>query len=344
MSEPSKNSKFIPGITGDIEYKNPIFTMPSILQPYKIGILSYSASLLATFAGYPLDSLKTRMQTHYYKNALHCFKSTINNEGIRGLFRGITAPLLTTSLSRSMTVSIFTSSKPFVSKVIPSINTSNWGLNPETENFVQNFPVSFVSGLLDGAIISTFACPFEITKIFQQIVIVVNKDSNLNLKKNELPTKVFSVARDIVKYEGWKGLYSGYSYHMTRDAVSAGLFYSVYETVKLELQSINKKSDYFNDKVKDKVDAICVPLSGAIAGAIAWATVYPLDTIKANYQKDVLNNIIRVKVGLPKLPVVARKLVPNISMYKGFGPSITRSICVTAVFFSAFEYLMQKIA
>lgn len=339
-----KKPSMIPAITGDIEYKDPLFTMPPILEPYKVGILSYASSMLSTTAGFPLDSIKTRMQTHSYNSALDCLKTTVKTEGVRGLFRGIVAPLISTSMSRSMTVAIYTDSKPYVSSILPSFEF-DFITSSSTQRFVTNFPVSFLSGVVAGSMISLFACPFELTKIFQQIVVVVNRDTKANLKSSILPTKVFDVARNIVHYEGWMGLYSGYRYHIVRDSLSAGFFYSVYETVKLLLQQKNRESDYFNEKMKPRIDALCVPLSGALAGCLAWATVYPLDTIKSRYQRDILGNIIRMKMGLPKLEIEPRKLqLPTREMYRGFGPSITRSVGVTMIFFSAFEYLMKNIA
>lgn len=339
-----KKPEYIPAITGNIVYKDPLFTMPAILQPYKVGILSYASSILSTTAGYPLDSIKTRMQTHSYNGTFDCLTTTVRTEGIRGLFRGMIAPLISTAMSRSMTVAIYTYSKPYVANLIPEFE-GNYIQDPQTKRFIQNYPVSFFSGIVAGAAISIFACPFELTKIFQQIVIVVNKDTKLNLNATVLPTKVFDVARNIVKYEGWLGLYSGYRYHIVRDALSAGFFYSVYETMKLQLQLKNKESDFFSESMKPKIDALCVPLSGALSGCIAWGTIYPLDTIKSRYQRDILGNIIRQKLGLSKLPITPTKLTfPTREMYRGFAPSITRSVCVTMIFFSAFEYLMKNIA
>lgn len=341
----SKKTNLIPGITGDIEYKDPFFTMPKLLEPYKAGILSYTSSLVSTLCGYPLDSIKTRMQTHPYKNALDCFNKTIQQEGVRGLFRGIVAPLISTSMTRSMTVAIYTDSKPIVANFLPVFELS--GVRDEqTKRFIQNFPISFVSGMIAGSTLSLFACPFELTKIFQQIVIVVNKDSHISLNSKQLPTKVVDVAHDIVKYEGVLGLYSGYRFHIVRDSLSAGIFYSVYETVKLKLQLMNKESDFFSEQMKPRIDALCVPLSGAVSGCLAWASVYPLDTVKANYQRDILRNIIRVKMGLDKLEIKTKNIFkfPIREVYKGFGPSITRSIGVTMIFFSVFEYLMKNIA
>ncbi|KAG0688849.1 hypothetical protein C6P40_000428 [Pichia californica] len=339
-----KKPDVIPAITGDIVYKDPLFIMPYLLEPYKVGILSYASSMLSTTAGYPLDSIKTRMQTHSYKGAIDCLTTTIKTEGIRGLFRGMIAPLISTAMSRSMTVSIYTDTKPYIANILPAFNL-DYIQDPHTKRFIQNFPVSFLSGIVSGATISLFACPFELTKIFQQIVIVVNKDTKVNLNSTVLPTKVIDVARNIVKYEGWLGLYSGYRYHIVRDSLSAGFFYSVYETMKLQLQLTNAESDFFSETTKPKIDALCVPLSGAMAGCIAWGTIYPLDTIKSRYQRDILGNIIRQKLGLSKLPITPTKLTfPTKEMYRGFAPSITRSVCVTMIFFSAFEYLMKNIA
>lgn len=340
----SVKREIIPGITGSIEYDNPFFTMPAILQPYKVGMLSYTASLFATTIGYPLDSIKTRMQTHYYKNALDCFKTTITTEGFKGLFRGIVVPLISTSVSRSATVSLYTEAKPVIADIIPQYELS-WIKSEDTRAFLNNFPISFASGAVAGATVTLFACPFELTKIFQQIIIVVSRDSKLKLNSDALPTKVHQVARDIVKYEGWRGLYSGYRYHITRDAFSSGLFYSIYEFVKLNFQDITRESHYLNDSWKNTIHALCVPFAGAVSGGITWLTVYPLDTVKAKYQRDVLNNIMRVKMGLKKKPIVSKMLqVPRRDMYKGLGPSITRSVCVTMIFFSSFEFLMTKIA
>ena len=336
--------KMIPGITGDIEYKDPLFTMPSILGPYKVALLSYASSMISTTCGFPLDSIKTRMQIHTYPTALNCLKATILNEGFRGLFRGLAVPLFSTSLTRSLTVSIYTNCKPMVSSIVPSFDIVSIE-NQETKRFIQNYPVSFLSGVCAGALISLFACPFELTKIFQQIVLVVNRDGNFMKEKSKLPTRVVEIARNIVKYEGLKGLYSGYRFHVVRDGFSAGIFYSVYETVKLTLQAKLNQSKALSDKEKSSLGALCVPLSGAISGSLSWVLVYPIDTVKANYQKDVLRNIIRAKMGLSKLEIKPKKIeYINREMYKGFGPSITRSVGVTMIFFSAFEYFMKNIA
>ncbi|KAJ2556610.1 carnitine transporter, partial [Coemansia sp. RSA 1933] len=46
-------------------------------------------------AGHPLDLLKVRMQTSTeYKNTLDCFRKTLAENGVRGMYRGMAAPLV----------------------------------------------------------------------------------------------------------------------------------------------------------------------------------------------------------------------------------------------------------
>lgn len=294
------------------------------------------------------------MQTHSYKNAFQCFRITVKNEGFRGLFRGIIAPLLSTAFSRSLGVTIFAESKPLISSILYPV----WGYEPivsihnasnkQLAAVINNIPVSFLSGCTAGAVVSAFACPFELTKIFQQIIMVVNSDTATNMSSEKLPTNIINVTKAIVKYDGWKGLYSGYQYHLLRDSLSSGFFYGIYETVKLGLQSLTAKAEedgYLTKSSREDFDIICVPLSGAMAGCISWITVFPIDTVKSQYQRDVVGNIIRAQSGLPRLVLVAKRLrVPTRDMYKGLGPSITRSIIITSIFFSLFETLMKNIA
>ncbi|KAG7827195.1 hypothetical protein KL920_004855 [Ogataea angusta] len=325
-----KTSAHIPAITGDIAYEDPFLRLPASLTGYKSGILSYTASLVSTSVGFPLDSMKTRMQTHHFANAFACLRATVHHEGVRGLFRGIAAPLISTAFARSLGVSIYTEAKPIVSFLGAPI----WGSHPlihrtapvsdqqaQIDKVVNNIPIAVLAGSISGAAVSVFACPFELSKIFQQILLLVN-----NSKENG------------------KGLYSGYRYHLTKDGVSSGLFYGLYETVKLFIQTRNGHVTQ-NSELQKTINVLSVPISGAVAGCFSWVLVFPVDTIKSQYQRDVIRNILREVAGRDKLPVVAPKLRwPTRELYRGLGPSITRSIVTTMIFFSIFEYLMKNIA
>ncbi|ODV82872.1 hypothetical protein CANARDRAFT_10164 [[Candida] arabinofermentans NRRL YB-2248] len=370
---PPSISNHIPAITGDIiPHPNPIIQLPAILTPYKSAILSYSASIVSTTVGFPLDSMKTRMQTHHFPNAYTCFKLTLQQEGFTGLFRGISAPLISSSLARSIGVAMYTEVKPIVSQisnqligVTPLINNAPGGSIKQQhfEKVINNIPIALVSGSISGFFVSCFACPFELTKIFSQILVLVNHDNGShsgNFKKDtsiilsddkKIPKGLIQVGKSIAKHQGITGLYSGFRYHFLRDGLSTGLFYGVYETVKLLIQS--KNDQFFNDHCWERqfIDLVSVPFAGAFAGCLSWITVFPLDTVKSQYQRDVVGNVLKsiqgnhdkkVVIVHPSLKSFLTRL-PKREMYKGLGPSLTRSVTTTMIFFSIFEYLMNNI-
>lgn len=53
--------------------------------------------------GHPLDTIKVRIQTQdslnpRYKGTFDCFRQTIKNESIRGLYKGMSSPMFGVSL------------------------------------------------------------------------------------------------------------------------------------------------------------------------------------------------------------------------------------------------------
>jgi len=47
------------------------------------------------FVGHPLDTIKVKLQTSSkYSGMSDCFKQTVKAEGVRGLYKGMAAPLV----------------------------------------------------------------------------------------------------------------------------------------------------------------------------------------------------------------------------------------------------------
>jgi hypothetical protein len=73
----------------------PVMTQPGtrekpkrLVKQYRTVISASTASLLSTAVAFPLDSVKTRMQTYKYKGVLDCVRHTYQTEHLRGFFRG----------------------------------------------------------------------------------------------------------------------------------------------------------------------------------------------------------------------------------------------------------------
>lgn len=150
-------SPTVSAITGQIDYSSAIHVFPNFLQPWRPTFLAYSASLISTAMGFPLDTIKTRMQTHkHFASYFDCIKKTYLKEGTMGFIRGMWAPLLLTSFSKSVNVLIFTKAKPVIYSALYGTN-----FNPSsTHPLILNAPVSMLTGFLAGGGFSIVVCPF----------------------------------------------------------------------------------------------------------------------------------------------------------------------------------------
>lgn len=339
MGSNNKDSKGgIPAITGNIDYSKAIHIFPESLLPWRSTVLAYGASFISTTFGYPFDTVKTRMQTHKnFTSNYDCVKKTFMKEGVRGFFRGIWAPLISTSFSKSISVSIFSMSKP----ICYNLFYSN-GRYEHIDPFIKNVPVCFLSGMASGACVSLFASPFEFTKIYSQIRNLVDSKSTADVTskavKNGPNSQSLSTnVRNIVKYEGILGLYSGYKYHLLRDSCSTGIYFSSYEMLKWSMNKLINKDP-------NKPSQISILLSGGFAGILCWTLIFPIDTTKSLIQKDAVTNILRKAEGLEPYPPRSRKFEGiNRRLYRGLGVSIARTFVVNMVFFSVFEFAMAHV-
>lgn len=60
----------------------------SFVKRYRTEIAASSSSVFSTLAAFPLDSVKTRMQTYQYRGFIDCVKQTYRTEHLAGFFRG----------------------------------------------------------------------------------------------------------------------------------------------------------------------------------------------------------------------------------------------------------------
>ncbi|KAM3552932.1 hypothetical protein MY1884_006944 [Beauveria asiatica] len=59
----------------------------SLTKRYRTEIAASSSSVFSTLVAFPLDSVKTRMQTYQYRGFLDCVKQTYTKESLGGFFR-----------------------------------------------------------------------------------------------------------------------------------------------------------------------------------------------------------------------------------------------------------------
>lgn len=98
---------------------------------YQDMVAGFGAAFIGTGLGFPLDLIKTRMQTARQtsqKEGASIFKmgrSIVRSEGVGGLFKGLSSPLLTLSVQGCISFTTFGAFKQFY-QAEKGWNVGNW--------------------------------------------------------------------------------------------------------------------------------------------------------------------------------------------------------------------------
>jgi len=312
------------------------------VKRYRTEVAASLSSILSTFAAFPLDSVKTRMQTYKYDSFTDCVRHTYKTEKWRGFFRGVTAPMASVTLVRTISFSVYQRSK----YTYAAWFKRNFGMDPLVHvNTPGTYPTFSTvacfgaAGATAGSFITLVACPFELTKLSAQVSVLMADRTSSSISEPANGREVaatyqnkgtFKTAKNIVKHRGFIGLYSGFNLHLLRDTLGTAIYFMTYESSKQLLTT------YRGDK--SPTNPFAVVVAGGLCGVASWALIYPIDSAKSIYQRNCLTHCKGEKVArAPKIQFFNKR------MYRGLGVSMGRSCVVNSIFFSAFEFIKKQI-
>ncbi|KAF2635874.1 mitochondrial carrier [Massarina eburnea CBS 473.64] len=304
-------------------------------KKYRTEVAASSSSLLSTFAAYPLDSVKTRLQAYNFNSFTDCVRHTYKTEGFNGFWRGVWSPLASITLVRTVSFSIYQKSKYTLDSWIYQATGSSPLVIANTKDALPTLSTIAcfgLSGATAGAVITTIACPFELTKLSAQISVLMadRKDgggTNEAVRKSYQNLGTFRTAQNLVRHRGWMGLYSGFHLHLMRDTIGTGIYFITYESIKQLLA---------NARGSSPTSPLAVVTAGGMCGLVSWACIFPIDTAKSIYQRNCLVGG-KDKQSMPKIQFL------NPRMYRGLAVSMSRSCVVNAIFFTAFEFSKKRV-
>ncbi|KAF2002728.1 mitochondrial carrier [Amniculicola lignicola CBS 123094] len=302
---------------------------------YRTEVAASTSSLLSTFAAYPLDSVKTRLQAYQFNSFTDCVRKTYQIEGFHGFWRGVWSPLASITLVRTVSFSIYQKSKYAIDDSIYRLTGSSPLVIANTKDAWPTFSTVAcfgLSGAIAGAAITAIACPFELTKLSAQISVLMadTKDGdhkNDAVRKSYQNLGTWRTAQNLIKHRGWMGLYSGFSLHLLRDTLGTGIYFITYESAKQILA---------NARGNAPTTPLAVVVAGGLCGLVSWACIFPIDTVKSIYQRNCLISG-KDKAARPKVQYFHPR------MYRGLGVSMSRSCVINAIFFSAFEFTKKRV-
>lgn len=263
-------------------------------------------------AGHPLDTIKVRLQTMpvpgpnqtlLYNGTIDCAKKTIAREGIRGLYKGMAAPLCGVA-------------------PIFAISFYGFGLGKQLVRQSDNQQLTplqlFYAGAFSGIFTTVIMAPGERIKCLLQI-----QQGNAKPKYNG----PIDCAKQLYREGGIRSIYKGTCATLLRDVPASGMYFMTYELLKKWMSTED-----------GKVGIVETIVAGGFAGIANWIVGMPPDVLKSRLQSAPEN---AYKRGIRDVCVCLLKEEGPKALYKGCVPVMLRAFPANAACFLGFEVAMN---
>ncbi len=257
--------------------------------------------------GHPFDTVKVLLQSAEpgkYAGTADCVKRLYQADGLKGFYRGVTAPLAGVG-------TVFASYFLAYAAAERAIRTGRH-YRPEQELSMAEI---MICGGATGVVGSLILAPAELLKTHQQLA----------LQRGEDPAFGATVRR-VYARGGMRAITAGFSATLARDVPGSMAWFGAYEAVK---KSVSK--DHKNPTVGEAL------LAGGCGGVAMWSFALPLDAIKTRVQ----GASVRTTFAGAFRDIIAQKGMAG--LYAGFGPAIARAFPANAACFACKEMTKQKL-
>lgn len=298
----------------------------------------YVSGAIGIIVGNPLDLIKTRVQagdTATRASSPASLSSTFHNAST--LVRGATAPILGYGALNAI---LFVTYNRTLSYLDP-LHTPN---SPSTD-----LAKIYAAGCVGGLATFIVSAPTELIKCRAQVA----RDT-AGSAGTASSTSSLTIAKEIWKQRGLRGLYFGGAITSVRDAVGYGFYFWSYEISRQMLASRTTETGEARSS-----SAMEVLLCGGIAGMVTWASIFPLDMIKTRVQTQPFltaserSPLLRGNVGAAEALTsaqtkgaiqIAREVYRNEGLsvfFKGLGVCTVRGFIVNAVQWFVYEWMIK---
>ncbi|XP_016927616.3 mitochondrial magnesium exporter 1 [Drosophila suzukii] len=279
-------------------------------NPVKSFIAGGVGGMCNVLVGYPLDTIKVRLQTMptpfpgqppRYKGVIDCTARIFRQEGIRGFYRGISAPLVGVTPIYAVDFAVYAAGKRLF----------------QTDDHIKlTYPQIFVAGALAGVCSALVTVPSDRIKVLLQTQTV---SSGPLLYNGTMDT-----AAKLYRQGGIRSLFKGTCACILRDSPT-GFYFVTYEF----LQELAR-----NKSKTGQISTASTILSGGTAGIVFWTLAVPFDVLKSRLQSAPEGTY---KHGIRS---VFRKLMATEgpkALFRGILPILLRAFPSTAAVFFGVE-------
>ncbi|KAL0578876.1 mitochondrial ornithine carrier protein [Marasmius crinis-equi] len=293
------------------------------------------AGMVSKVFEHPFDLTKVRLQsqvldsTARFTGPLDCLYKTWKFEGVKGLYRGLPAPVVGAMAENA---SLFMSYRAFQRM----IRRTTGRQEPEQ----LPLPLLCAAAAGAGAVTSFALTPIELVKCKMQVQMLVSPAS----AATSLPGPI-SVLTSVVRTTGLRGLWLGHTGTLIRETGGTAAWFGTKEYAAKKLLQRRARLDPSHPDIRT---LHLTPLESAIAGAFAGASfnlvLFPADTVKSAIQTEEELRPQHAGNGGPRPTFLgtfkAMYRAQGIrGLYAGCGITVARSIPSSAIIFVIYDEL-----
>ncbi|KAF8071030.1 hypothetical protein HT031_001112 [Scenedesmus sp. PABB004] len=271
--------------------------------------------------GHPFDTIKVKLQSgsQAFSGPLDAARVTLAREGVKGLYKGMAAPLATVAVFNA----VLFASRGQMELLLTHSDGSPLGVRDQ-----------LVAAVGASAAVSLVATPTELLKCRLQAQGCSKTAVQRLIDAGQDPTKhtIYrgprDVARHVLAQRGAAGLFKGLRATLAREALGNMCMFGVYEYAKQRLaasKGVSTRTLGFGDLM----------LAGGLGGTAFWLGCYPVDVVKSKLQTDSFT-APRYAGMLDCARQVAAADGPA-GLWRGFAPALLRSFPANAACFAVYE-------
>ncbi|KAF4124276.1 solute carrier family 25 (mitochondrial carnitine/acylcarnitine transporter), member 20/29 [Geosmithia morbida] len=292
---------------------------PSGSHDYKGFVAGVFSGMAKLAVGHPFDTVKVRLQTSdRFKGAVDCAMQTVRREGVRGLYKGASPPLVGWMVMDSVLMGSLNVYRRLVADKVYGVDRSA-------------LPTAGhgVAGVMAGATVSMVAAPVEHVKARLQIQYAAAKADRL------YSGPVDCVGR-IVRHHGLAGLYHG----LTATLIFRSFFFFWWTSYDLLSGLMRRRSGMGDPAINF--------WAGGLSAQLFWVVAYPADVVKQRVMTDPLGG--GLGDGTPRYPSWRAAAVSlyreggTRAYFRGFMPCFLRAFPTNASALLVWELVMRGIA
>lgn len=300
---------------------------PAEVKNYKGFVAGVFSGIAKLSVGHPFDTIKVRLQTTdsaRFSGPLQCLLQTVRNEGLAGLYKGATPPLVGWMFMDSIMLGSLT-----VYRRLLRDHIFNPPLHPLHD---PNLPLPAhghgLAGILAGSTVSFVAAPVEHVKARLQIQYAAHKSERLYSGPIDCVRKIWSA-------HGLRGLYHG----LTATLLFRSFFFFWWGSY-----------DMFSRWLKNSTNLSAPAINfwaGGLSAQVFWLTSYPSDVVKQRIMTDPLGGSLgdgtRRFRSWREAAVAVHRESGLRGYWRGFLPCFLRAFPANAMALVAFEGVMRTL-